>query len=174
LGKRIWLGLMVTANPRDFKCLSAYLRFCGRISDVIKSHKYNRHARMLYHMLAEGIMKQKDARFRPVYDKCKTDIAEKYPDYTKLHIHNAALNRTATFLAKEIFNHCRAGDESSTLTKSIFALQSPAKGNRVEHITEQVRDKSCNKLPDPIPPSRANNKCSQDGARPGACHSTLK
>ena len=35
----------------------------------------------------------------------KVDIAEKHPDYTKGHIHNAALNRTATFLAKEIYKH---------------------------------------------------------------------
>ena len=34
---------------------------------------------------------------------CKEDITERYPEYTKLHIHNAALNRTATLLAKEIW-----------------------------------------------------------------------
>ena len=107
LGKRIWIGLMVTANPASFKNLSAYLRYCGLTSDVVKSHKYNRHAKMLYHMLAEGILKQKDPEFRPIYDKCKADITESHSDYTKLHIHNAALNRTATFLAKRIFEHCK-------------------------------------------------------------------
>ena len=103
LGKRIWLGLIVTCNPTSFKCLSAYLRFCGLTNDVIKSHKYNRHAKMLYHMLAEEVMKQRDPTFRPIYDKCKADVALSHPDYTKGHIHNAALNRTATFLAKYIF-----------------------------------------------------------------------
>ena len=107
LGKRIWLGLMVTANPSSFKNLSGYLRYCGLTSDVIESHRYNRHAKMLYHMLAEEIMKQKDPEFRPIYDKCKADITEAHSDYTKLHIHNAALNRTATFLAKRIFEHCK-------------------------------------------------------------------
>lgn len=71
LGRRIWLGLMVAANPQNFKCLSAYLRFCGLTQDVIKSHKYNRHARMLYHMLAEEVMKKRDHEFRPIYDNCK-------------------------------------------------------------------------------------------------------
>lgn len=104
LGKRIWVGIMVTANPSTFKCLSAYLRFCGLTGDVIKSHKYNRHAKMLYHMLAEEVMKQRDPTFRPIYDMCKADIGEKHPDYKKIHIHNAALNRTATFLAKEIYS----------------------------------------------------------------------
>jgi len=103
LGKRIWAGIIVTANPSTFKCLSAYLRFCGLTEDVIKSHKYNRHAKMLYHLLAEETMKHRDPIFRPIYDKAKADIATKYPDYTKGHIHNAALNRTATFLAKHIY-----------------------------------------------------------------------
>ena len=107
LGGRIWAGIIVTANPVYFKCLSAYLGFCGLTENAIKSHKYNRHARMLYHMLADEVMKQKDPTFRPIYDKCKADIAERHPDHTKLHIHNAAMNRTATMLAKAIFNYGR-------------------------------------------------------------------
>ena len=103
LGERIWLGIMVAANPTSFKCLSAYLRFCGLTGDAVKSHRYNRHARMLYHMLAEEVMRLKDPTFRPIYDQCKADIAERNPEYTKGHIHNAALNRVATFLAKEIY-----------------------------------------------------------------------
>lgn len=105
LGDKIWIGLIVTANPANFKCLSAYLRYCGLTNDVMESHKYNRHAKMLYHVLAECVLKSKDPVFRPIYDKCKADIAEKYPDYTKLHVHNAALNRTATFLAKRIYQY---------------------------------------------------------------------
>lgn len=110
LGKRIWLGLMVTANPSNFKNLSSYQNFCGLRETAIEGHKYSRHARMLYHMLAEEVMRLRDPEFRPVYDKCKVDIAEKHPDYTKLHIHNGALNRTATFLAKRIFQHCKNGE----------------------------------------------------------------
>ena len=109
LGQRIWVGIIVTANPSTFKCLSAYLRFCGLTDDVIKSHKYNRHAKMLYHMLAEEVMKQRDPIFRPIYDKCKLDIAIKYPDYTKGHIHNASLNRVATFLGKHIYSWVKSG-----------------------------------------------------------------
>lgn len=107
LGKRIWAGIVVTAHPNDFKCLSAYLRFCGLTEDVVKNHKYNRHAKMLYHMLAEGILRQGDPTFRPIYDKCKVDVADKNPSYTKMHIHNAALNRTATMLAKHVFRHVK-------------------------------------------------------------------
>ena len=112
LGGRIWAGIIVTANPANFKVLSAYLGFCGLTENAINSHKYNRHARMLYHMLADEVMKQRDPTFRPIYDKCKADIAERHPEYTKLHAHNAALNRTATMLAKAIFQYMKPGGES--------------------------------------------------------------
>lgn len=105
LGKRLWLGILVTANPANFKCLSAYLRYCGLVNLESLNHKYNRHAKMLYHLLAEEIVKHRDLKFRPIYDKCKDDIRLKYPDYTKGHVNNAALNRTATFLAKEVWNN---------------------------------------------------------------------
>lgn len=106
LGKRLWAGIFVTANPADFKCLSAYLRFCCLVNPESLNNKYNRHARMLYHMLAEGVVRQSDTEFRPLYDRLKADITKRNTEYTKLHIHNAALNRTATFLAKEIYKHC--------------------------------------------------------------------
>ncbi|GAG82115.1 unnamed protein product, partial [marine sediment metagenome] len=117
---RLWLGILVTANPASFKCVSAYLRFCGLTSDVMATHKYNRHAKMLYHLLAEAILKAKDPQFRTIYDKCKADFVLRHPEpetrtingksvkfYTKGHSHNAALNRIATFLAKHIYKSVR-------------------------------------------------------------------
>jgi len=104
LGPRLWAGIYITANPASFTTLSRYLRYCGLVDKEQLGTRWNRHARMLYHLLAEGIMKQRDEKFRPVYDRCKADIAARYPEYTKLHIHNGALNRTATFLAKEIYS----------------------------------------------------------------------
>lgn len=107
LGPRIWAGIYITANPANFPNLSRYLRYCGLVNIDQLNHKWNRHARMLYHMLADGVMKQRDDKFRPIYDQCKQDIAKAHPKYTKKHIHNAALNRTATFLAKEVFDKRR-------------------------------------------------------------------
>jgi hypothetical protein len=106
LGERIWIGILMTANPKDFKCLSAYLRFCGLTGDVIESHKYNRHAKMLYHLLSDEIVKKRDPKFRPLYDKLKADMAVKYKGEKQFRINNAALNRTATFLAKAMYKHC--------------------------------------------------------------------
>jgi hypothetical protein len=107
LGKRIWVGILITAHPRQFPCLSAYLRFCGLTKDSKEAHKYNRHIRSLYFMLSEEIMRKRDIEFRPIYDKCKADLKERFPLHNKAHIHRAALNRTATFLAKAIYNHCK-------------------------------------------------------------------
>ncbi|MBA7699346.1 hypothetical protein ES703_108041 [subsurface metagenome] len=103
LGPRLWAGIYITANPTNFPRLSSYLRYCGLVDKKQLGTKWNRHARMLYHMLADEVMKLRDEKFRPIYDQCKADIAGRYPEYTKIHIHNAALNRTATFLAKKIY-----------------------------------------------------------------------
>lgn len=107
LGQRLWLGILVTANPQRFKCLSAYLQFCGLTDEVSKSHRYNRHARSLYRLLAESMLRARNEKYRAIYDQCKATIAKQHPDYTKGHCHNAALNRVATLLAKEIFGACR-------------------------------------------------------------------
>ncbi len=114
LGVRIWIGLMITANPMNFKAMSSYLRFCGLTGDVIQNHKYNRHAKSLYHMLSEQILKRGDGKFRPLYDKLKADMAIKYAGQSRVRINNAALNRTSTFLAKEIYHFCK--ENGSTLT----------------------------------------------------------
>ena len=70
---------------------------------------------MLYHMLADEVMRLGDKRFRLIYDQCKADIAGRCPGHTKAHIHNAALNRTATFLAKEIWRVMSAGESMEKL-----------------------------------------------------------
>ena len=108
LGPRIWAGIAVTANPSDFKCVSSYLRFCGLTGDAFNGKKYSRHANMLYHMLAEGIVRQQDPVFSQLYYEYKADIASRKPDYTKNHVDNAALNRIATMLAKRIFRHVKS------------------------------------------------------------------
>jgi hypothetical protein len=34
LGERIWAGILIMANPGDFRNISAYLRFCGLTNDT--------------------------------------------------------------------------------------------------------------------------------------------
>jgi len=114
LGDRLWTGIIVTANPVKFKTLSRYLRFCGLVSKEQIGPNYNRHARMLYHQLAKSVaMMQSEPHYRALYDKCKLDIAERFPDYTKGHVHNAAMNRVSTFLAKEIYRVVSERDRES-------------------------------------------------------------
>jgi hypothetical protein len=103
LGPRLWAGIYITANPANFPTLSRYLRYCGLVDKKQLGTRWNRHACMLYHLLAFETMRLRAERFRSTYDHCKEDIASNHPEYTKSHIHNGALNRTATFLAKEIW-----------------------------------------------------------------------
>jgi len=125
LGKRLWIGIIVTANPTNFPCLSAYLRYCGLTGDAIESRKYSRHARMLYYLLAEGIVKHRDSTFRPLYDKFKGDMAVRYEGEKPYRINNAAMCRTSTFLAKAIYRHCTDGaGESMSMVQSISKVQS--------------------------------------------------
>lgn len=123
LGPRIWAGIFITANPTNFSHLSSYLRFCGLVNRNQlgnKGKRCNLHAKMLYHMLAVSVMRQRDETFRPIYDKCKADFKQTHPEvevriinnkkvrfFTPKHIDNAALNRTATFLAKEVWQRVR-------------------------------------------------------------------
>ena len=113
LGSRLWAGIIITANPANFPYLSGYLRYCGLVDKEQLGTSWNRHASMLYHLLADEVMKQRDEKFRPIYDRCKADITGRYPEYTKAHIHNAALNRTATFLAKEIWKQSKLKGQRS-------------------------------------------------------------
>lgn len=113
LGKRLWVGILITANPQNFKCLSAYLRYCGLVNLESLNYKYNRHAKMLYHLLAEEIVRFRDPNFRPFYDKVKVDMRIKYDGESKYRINNAALNRTSTFLAKAIYHHFSDRGESN-------------------------------------------------------------
>jgi len=133
LGPRLWAGIYITANPANFPTLSSYLRYCGLVNLDQLNHKWNRHARMLYHMLADEVMKHRDEEFRPVYDKCKADIAEKYPDYTKLHIHNGALNRTATFLAKKIWRVAPTGESIVSIKSKRHVNPVGTLGEKIEH-----------------------------------------
>jgi len=112
LGRNLWIGIVITANPIYFPCLSAYLRYCGLVNlqslrgATAKGktfRKYNRHANQLYRLLADSIVVWKDPIFRPIYDKCKLDMQIKYEGQRKFRINKAALNRVATFLAKAIY-----------------------------------------------------------------------
>jgi hypothetical protein len=105
LGKRLWFRIAIIANPNNFKCLSSYLRYCGLTDISLESHKFNRHAKQLYRLLAESMLRINNKEYRALYDKIKFDISKKHEDYTKGHIHNATLNRIATLLAKRIFEY---------------------------------------------------------------------
>ena len=128
LGSRIWIGIMATANPNDFPTLCSYLRFCGLVDKKQIDNKFNRHARMLYYLLAHQtilasgkLRKESTNGFestviinffgfsspRACYDKCKADIKERHSDWRPCKVNAAAMNRLSTFLAKYVYKATR-------------------------------------------------------------------
>ena len=108
LGNRIWIGILATANPVDFKCRSSYVRFCGLTQDAKESKNYSRQAKKLYHQLAIAVaVRHKNEDYVPIYDRWKLDIKAKHPDYDDNRVEKAALIRIATLLANDIFKYIK-------------------------------------------------------------------
>lgn len=110
LGKRYVFGLMLTANPLDFKTISRYLSYCGLVNKEHTKNRYNRSALSLFYQITKELVQHKDKKYYPFYLEIKTALAEKHnPEWTKGHIDNAARNRIATFVAKEFYRRIRNG-----------------------------------------------------------------
>lgn len=115
LGRRLWVGIIVSANPTYFKSVSSYLRYCGLVNHKTLEnmsngggayYKFSRHANMLYRLISENVVKWDKGYYRGLYDKLKNDMTNKYGGERKFRINNATLNRLSTFIAKDIYNYC--------------------------------------------------------------------
>ena len=108
LGERYVFGLMLTANPLDFKTITRYLMYCGSVSKEQTKNKYSRSTKSLFYQIVEELIQHKDKKYYPLYLKIKTPLAEKHnPEWTKGHIDNVARNRIATFVAKEFYGRIK-------------------------------------------------------------------
>lgn len=105
LGLRFLAGLLAVAHPKRFSTLSRYLAYCGyKESSWLKGKgKYNRDAKTIAWQITKSIILHKDPRFYSLYLKLKQDLRTRYPNYSKAQIHGMAINRTSTFLLKELY-----------------------------------------------------------------------
>jgi len=109
LGKALFAQLRAEANPKRFPTLSKYLIYCGYKGCVVNRYRKgdgrrpNYTAKSLLYQIAEQTIRHRDPTYRPLYDRCKQRLKERHPDWTKAHVHGAALNRVATFIAKEVW-----------------------------------------------------------------------
>lgn len=107
IGGRYVVGILLEAHPKNFKTLSRFLIYCGLKSKETTNGKFNRQAKALFHQIAVSITMQKDEKYYPFYQKIKEELKENHEDWTKRHVDNAAKNRIATFIAKEVYNRIR-------------------------------------------------------------------
>ena len=123
LGERYVFGIMLTANPLDFKTLSRYLSYCGLMNKEHTKNRYNRSALSLFYQITKEIIQHKDKKYYPFYLEIKSVITEKHnPEWTKGHIDNTTRNRIATFVAKEFYRRIRNEKSNQTLLSSVQVL----------------------------------------------------
>jgi hypothetical protein len=105
IGLRYLAGLLATAHPKKFPTRSKYLSYCGYKNSSWNrgSGKYNRVAKCLAWQMSKSIILHKDPKFYTLYLKFKDDLRVKYPDYSKAKINGMAINRTSTFILKELY-----------------------------------------------------------------------
>ena len=111
LGSTYLSEVIAYANPSRFPRLKAFLAFCGfrataRYKDPTKRNvkgnvrrRYNIPAHTALIQAAENTIRQRDPSYRPVYNYLKADLAEREVRAP----HTTAINRLATFLAKDVY-----------------------------------------------------------------------
>ena len=121
LGERYVFGIMLTANPLNFKTLSRYLMYCGLVSREQSKNKYNHSVLGLFHQITKELIMKKDKKYYPLYLEIKSTIAERHnPDWIKGHIDNAARNRISTLIAKEFYRRIK-NEKNNQI--SLFSIQ---------------------------------------------------
>ena len=77
-----------------------------RCADVAKAlaHGYNPRRRSVLYVIADSLMKKKNS-YREFYVAKKADLAVKYPNRSKAHLHNDALRRMGKNLLRDLWVH---------------------------------------------------------------------
>ena len=123
LGERYIFGIMLSANPLDFKTISRYLMYCGLVSREQSKNKYNHSTLGLFYQISKEVIIHKDKKYYPLYLEIKSVIAEKHnPEWTKGHIDNAARNRIGTLIAKELYRRIKNEKSNQISLSSIQEL----------------------------------------------------
>ena len=109
LGPRIWVGILVVADPRLFPHQKQYLRYCGLSGMARADYKFSRKARTTYYLFSKSILNTRNEEYRQIYDKAKNEALELHNNNhcgcksTRAHCHNIGMNRLATILARKIY-----------------------------------------------------------------------
>ena len=102
-GPRYLAGILAYANPSRFPSLRKFLFYCGYKQASRKKKRYCRRIKPIMYELVGQIMKHKDPKYYPLYLKFKAEAKFKFQNKPKIKHHMIAINRTATFMLKEIY-----------------------------------------------------------------------
>lgn len=101
-------GILAYAHPSRFPSLHKFLFYCGYTMVSRETKKYCRRIKPIMYNLVGSAIKAKDPKYYALYLKLKEDAKTKYPAKSKMKYHMIAINRTATFILKEVYQIWRA------------------------------------------------------------------
>jgi hypothetical protein len=97
-------GILAYAHPSRFPSQRKFLHYCGYTQASRINKRYCHKIKSIMFMIVGCIIKAKDPKYYPMYLKFKEDArARSQPGKSKMGIHRIAMNRTATFILKEIY-----------------------------------------------------------------------
>lgn len=102
-------AISAKANPKRFRSLQAYLRYCGLRAEARASGNYDHRIKGIYHQFGRDVIMHRDGTFYPLFLEIKANLRKRFPDYRKGKIDGMARNRLATLLAKHIYRTLQDG-----------------------------------------------------------------
>ena len=97
-------GILAYAHPSRFPSKRKFLFYCGYTQASLEKKTYCRRIKPIMYNLVGSIIKAKDPKYYALYLQFKEDAKARTPDISKIAIHRIAMNRTATFILKEIYS----------------------------------------------------------------------
>jgi len=128
LGVITFAAVRVKANPKRFRSLSAYLRYCGLRGEARASGRYNRYVRGLYHQFACDVIMHRDPWFYPLYAEIKAKLRARLPAKPRYATDGMAKNRLATLLAKRLYQALRTAESESGESPRLGLIAANAAG----------------------------------------------
>ena len=107
LGSRYLAGLLAYAHPSRFPSQRKFLFYCGYTQSSRLNKNYCRRIKPIMYNLIGNIIKAKDPKYYTLYLKFKEDARMRISDKSKMALHRIAVNRTATFVLKEVYKTFR-------------------------------------------------------------------
>lgn len=102
-GPRYLAGILAYAHPSRFSSQRKFLFYCGYTQASRELKHYNRKIKPIIYQVIKNTIMKKDDMYYNMYISFKEHYKQKFPERHKMKWHMLAINRTATFLLKEVY-----------------------------------------------------------------------